>query len=189
MRIARLLLLTLCCVGCAMGPRPGEGDVAMKVKREGNHVWLEGVEGYSTAEYASSVHGSQARILQCLGEKIDYDDLICYGAFAFRVGVHTGMCPSASHPCCGVDCMSPSNRSLPWKQRFFGSFPWSEPKEDRDAFEAEARAAVKDSIDRGVPVHYGSEEDGLIIGYADEGRRVVVRASVSQERRRALLVR
>ncbi len=31
--------------------------------------------------------------------------------------------------------------------------------------------AVRNSIDRGVPVHYGSEEDGLIIGYGDEGRR------------------
>ncbi|MBT4822559.1 MAG: hypothetical protein HON70_43030, partial [Lentisphaerae bacterium] len=32
-------------------------------------------------------------------------------------------------------------------------------------------AGIKASIDRGVPVHYGSEEDGLIIGYADDGRR------------------
>ena len=38
-------------------------------------------------------------------------------------------------------------------------------------FEAEVRAAVKASIDRGVPVHYGSEEDGLIIGYGNNGQR------------------
>ena len=44
-------------------------------------------------------------------------------------------------------------------------------EDDRAAFEAEVRKAVKDSIDHGVPVHYGSEEGGLIRGYADDGRR------------------
>jgi hypothetical protein len=53
----------------------------------------------------------------------------------------------------------------------FESFPWDAPRQDRDAFEAEARAAIKESIDRGVPVHYGSAEDGLIIGYGDDGAR------------------
>ena len=63
----------------------------------------------------------------------------------------------------------------------------SEPKNDRAAFEAEACAAIKASIDRGIPVHYGGEEDGLIIGYANEGPALVVCASVSQERQRSLL--
>lgn len=143
----------------------------MEVKCSNNRVWIEGIEGFSPGEYASSPHGCQARILQTLGEQIGYDDLICYSGFAFRVGVHEQMCPSAGHPCCGFMCMDGSSRALPWKVRFFESFPWGDPKDDRVAFEAEACAAIKESIDRGMPVHYGSEEDGLIIGYADEGRR------------------
>jgi hypothetical protein len=105
------------------------------------------------------------------GEPLSYDDLICFGAFAFRIGVHEQMCPSAGHPCCGYVCIGNSHRALPWKTKIYESLPWEKPKEDRAAFEAEVCAAIKDSVDRGIPVHYGAEEDGLIIGYSDEGRR------------------
>jgi len=145
--------------------------MAAKVRREGGEVWIEGVEGFSPAEYADSVHGSQARILQLLGEPLTYDDLICYSGFAFRVGVHREMCPSAGHPCCGFMCIENGVRALPWRSRTFEAFPGSEPKDGRAAFEASACAAIRASIDRGIPVHYGGEEDGLIVGYADDGRR------------------
>ncbi len=143
----------------------------MKVKHVNGKVWIEGAEGFTTDQCASSPHGCQARILQLLNEDISYDDLICYGGFAFRIGVHKQMCPSSGHPCCGFMCMEGSGRAIPWKIQFFESFPWSKPKKDRPAFESETCAAVKKSIDRGIPVHYSVEEDGLIIGYADEGRR------------------
>ena len=67
--------------------------------------------------------------------------------------------------------MDGSTRAVPWQMRLFESFPWGKKRDDRAAFEAETCAAVKESIDRGIPVHYGSEEDGLIVGYADAGRR------------------
>ena len=70
----------------------------MEVKRANGRVWIEGIEGFSPGEYASSVQGCQARILQTLGEPLSYDDLICYSGFAFRVGIHEEMCPSAGHP-------------------------------------------------------------------------------------------
>ena len=141
------------------------------IKRDGDKVWLEGVEGFNPADYADSVHGSQARILQTLGESLAYDDLICYSGFAFRIGMHDQMCPSAGHPCCGYECLGNGFRALPWTTKIYESMPGQKPKEDRAAFEAEVCAAIKQSIDRGIPVHYGGEEDGLIIGYADEGRR------------------
>ena len=149
----------------------GEKELMMNVKRTADRVWIDGVRGFDPGEYASSVHGCQARILQVLGERLSYEDLVCYSGFAFRVGVHDKMCPSAAHPCCGFMCVDNGFRALPWKLRMFETFPWSKPRQDQAAFEAEACNAIKDSIDRGVPVHYGSEEDGLIIGYADEGRR------------------
>jgi hypothetical protein len=145
----------------------------MNVKRTDERAVIEGVRGFSPAEYASSVHGSQARILETLGESLTYEDLLCYSGFAFRTGIHELMCPSAGHPCCGYMCLDNGHRALPWKLRLFESFPWSvpRPEEERRAFETEVRDAIKASIDRGVPVHYGGEEDGLIVGYGDEGRR------------------
>ncbi len=143
----------------------------MVTRQDGSTVRIEGDLGFSSGQYVSSVHGAEARILQVLGEPLSYEDLICYGAFAFRIGVHEAMCPSAGHPCCGFECIQNSHRSLPWRTRIFESCPWDKPRDDREAFESEACSAIKDSIDRGVPVHYGSEEDGLIIGYADAGRR------------------
>ncbi len=141
----------------------------MTVTHTDDLVKIEGVNGFHTGEYASSVHGCKARVLQTLGESLTYDDLICYNAFAFRVGLHDQMCPSAGHPCCGFSCVN--DNVLPWINLSFTNFPWEGAKADQAAFEAEACTAIKASIDRGIPVHYSSEEDGLIIGYANEGRR------------------
>lgn len=145
----------------------------MTLKREGGKVWIDNVNRFSPGEFASSVHGVQARILETLGEAISYEDLVCYGGFAFRANWHKAGCPSAGHPCCGYMCVGNSQRALPWRSKVFEAFPWGKQRSDeqRQAFEAEACAAIKASIDRGIPVHYGGEEDGLIIGYADEGRR------------------
>ncbi len=143
--------------------------VAMAVKREDDRVWIDGVEGFGADLFASSMHGSQARILETLGESLTYDDLVGYSAFAFRVGFASDLCPSAGHPACGYQCLD--SRALPWSTQIYESFPWSQARADPAAFEAEVRAAVKASIDRGIPVRYISEEEGLIIGYADGGER------------------
>ncbi len=143
----------------------------MNVMREGGRVWIAGIEGFSPAECASSSHGCQACILEGLGEALTYDDLLCYSGFAFRIAWHEQGCPSAGHPCCGFACVENANRALPWQTTRYECFPPGKPQGEREAFEAKACAAIKESIDRGVPVHYGSEEDGLIIGYADDGRR------------------
>lgn len=142
----------------------------MMVQHDAGKTWIE-VPGFDAGQYASSVHGAQARILEVIGETLGYEDLICYGGFAFRLGVHEALCPSARHPCCGFMCIDDSQRALPWRTISYSARPWDGEKADRAAFEAETCAAIKASIDRGVPVHYGSEEDGLIVGYAEEGRR------------------
>jgi len=142
----------------------------MTVERPSEWVSIGHARGFDSAEYASSIHGAQARILQTINEPLTYDDLICYSGFAFRIQTHKAMCPSARHPAPGFPCVDNSNRALPWETRSFAGSPWT-IVDDRARFEADARAAVKDSIDRGVPVHYGSVEDGLIIGYGEDGNR------------------
>lgn len=149
-------------------------DRLSHVRREAGKVWIEGVAVRPTSQRASSVHGAQASILECLGEDTTYEDLVCYGGFAFRVGWHEQGCPSAGHPCCGYMCVARSDEAVPWTITRYDSFPWDVKKmsaEEVTARQAEIRAAVKDSIDRGVPVHVQAEEDGLIVGYADDGAR------------------
>jgi hypothetical protein len=170
-------LALLLVAGCAEtsatkgNPMSGTGN-AGAVRREGGKVWIDGVKGFDPCQYTSSVHGSQARILQVLGEKVGYDDLVCYSAFAFRVQWHQQGCPSAAHPGPGYTCLEGSNRAIPWRMAIYEDAPWNkQPQSGRTAFEAKVREAVRASIDRGIPVHYGSEEDGLIIGYGDGGRR------------------
>lgn len=133
------------------------------VRNDGSKVWIDGAKGFHPGEFASTPHGCQARICEAIGEGPTYDDLICYGGFAFRANWHESQCPSAGHPCCGYMCIDNSNLSLPWRVTVYGG--------DRTKVEADVCAAVQRSIDRGVPLHYGSEEDGLIVGYADSGKR------------------
>lgn len=143
----------------------------MEVVHDGEGILLSGVRGFSPAEYASSVHGAQARILQVLGEPLSYDDLVCYGGFAFRAAVSRRMCPSAAHPCCGFQCVIGSTRAIPRELDLYECMPGEKGKGEGSWFRREAGKAVRESIERGVPVHYGSEEDGLIVGCSDDGMR------------------
>ncbi len=167
----------LCAViaaGVAVAADTNRGNnMASKVRREDGKVWLDGVKGFSPADCRSSVHGAQARILQAVGETMTYDDLVCYGGFAFRVGIDNRLCPSAGHPCCGYMCIENSNKAIPWRTKIYESFPGRTERNagEGKAFRAEVCAAIKTSLDRGIPVNYVAEEEGLIIGYADEGRR------------------
>lgn len=165
---ARLAAVLLLAADMAVG---GGTNMQARVRRDPDKTWIEGIRGFDSGEFADSVHGCQARILQHLGESVTYDDLIGYNGFAFRVGLHKALCPSAGHPCCGFSCIQAEPRVNPWRTRTFMAMPGGKPRPDQAAFEAEACAAIRQSIDAGIPVHYGSEEDGLIIGYGDEGRR------------------
>ncbi len=161
------VLATVLLAVCAAAADPEETTVK-NVKRADGKVWIAGVPGFDSGVYSDSVHGSQARILQALGEPMTYEDLLCYSGFAFRVQLHKGGCPSSAHPYCGYECVDNAFRALPWVVKVYGA---DKRKGNEAAFDAEVRAAVKASIDRGIPVHYGCEEDGLIIGYGDDGKR------------------
>ena len=139
---------------------------AMKttVHREGDRVWLEGVTGWFVGDQESSVHAAQAAIMQAFGYSTSYDDLLGLSGLAFRMQVHKdGFCGSSPHSCCGYMCIDRSTKSLPWQMKTYGAKP-----DDAEKVK-EARQAVMASIDRGVPVQYGSEEDGVIIGYQKNG--------------------
>jgi len=132
------------------------------VHREGDRVWLEGVTGWSVGDRESSVHAAQTTIMQALGYPTSYDYLLGVSGLAFRMQVN-GFCGSSPHPSCGYMCLDNSMQALPWQMKGYGAKP-----EDTEKVK-EIRQAVMASIDRGVPVQYGSEEDGVIIGYQKNG--------------------
>jgi len=128
--------------------------------REGDRVWLDGVRGWFCGEKQSSVHACQEAIMRAVGEEISYDYLLGVSGLAFRMQVHKNtLCPSSPHSFCGFPCVARSTQALPWRVRIYQVKP-----DDTDAV-LEARRAVARSIDQGVPVQYGSEEDGIAIGY------------------------
>jgi len=133
------------------------------VRREGDTVLIEGVQGWGPGDRASSVHAAQAAILAAVGEDVSYTDLVGASALAFRMQVSNVLCPSSPHPWCGEQCITGSNNNIPLQVRVF------EVKADDAEGVAAARKAVMESIDRGVPVQYGSEEDGIVVGYQKGG--------------------
>ena len=135
------------------------------VHREGGKVWIEGVKGWHGGERGSSIHAGQAAIMAAIGEDVTYTELLGASSLAFRMQVHRELCPSSPHSFCGYQCIAGSNEALPWKFRVF------EVKPDDAKGVAQARKAVAASIDRGVPVLYGSEEDGVIVGYQAGGEK------------------
>ncbi len=136
----------------------------LKVNHEDDRVWLEGFEGFSFEEYTSSVHGSQAKILEALGTPLSYEYLLGVSGLAFRMQVFKeALCPSSPHSCCGYMCVSRSTKSSPWELRIF------EVKSENAEEVKELRDAVKESIDDGRPLQYGTIEDGIIVGYQKDG--------------------
>jgi len=142
----------------------GEEGMKTSVHRDGDRVWIEGVAGWSSGEKESSVHAAQEAVMQAMGENTSYVYLLGVSGLAFRMQVSKdGFCPSSPHSSCGYQCVTRSTQSLPWKMRPFEVKPGQKEKV------AEARRAVADSIKRGIPVQYGSEEDGVIVGYQKNG--------------------
>ncbi len=141
-----------------------EEAMKTRVKHDDDKVLLEGVEGFSFEEYASSVHGAQTKILEALGDSISYEYLLGSSGLAFRMQVFKdALCPSSPHSCCGFQCVKGSNDASPWEFKVYQVKP-----EDAEKV-AEMRNAVVESIDKGIPVQYGTIEDGIIVGYQKDG--------------------
>ena len=148
----------------------------MQLCHESDKVWIKGVHLPDTCQQCASTYAGLAVMLEAAGETSSYEDLACYSGFSFRLGVHQDLCPSAAHPACGYMCYKLGYQAMPRKASIYHAFPW-QPRSDEERlkFEEEVRQAIVASIDRGIPVLYGSEEDGLIVGYADSGRRWLCR--------------
>ena len=128
----------------------------------------DGVKGWSFVDKASSVHAAAETVMRAVGNDVRCDYLVGMSGLAFRMQVSKdSLCPSSPHSRCGDQCTERSAQALPWDITVF------EVKPDEADKVNEARKAIVASIDRGVPVQYGNEEDGVIVGYRKNGNELV----------------
>ena len=128
--------------------------------REGKMVWLSGIAGWSSSEKVSSVHAALEAVMRAHGEDFSYDYLVGISSLAFRMQVG-GLCPSSPHPCCGYQC-DRALQVVPWRAKGY-DFDQNKKKVPKKLFDV-----IVQSIDSGIPVTTGEEDDGLIIGYDKE---------------------
>jgi len=135
--------------------------VTATLQRDGERVWLDGVKGWHVSEKQISVHAAMEAVLRAAGEEMSYDYLVGVSGLAFRLQVHFdgGFCPSAPHPANGFECLELARAASPLQMEFLNAYQVEGA--DRTA----VLDKVKASIDRGIPVQYGSEEDGVVVGY------------------------
>jgi hypothetical protein len=161
-----VLALVNIIISAAFGADEKKPDRKAKVtiKREDDKVVLEGVKNWFVGDKESSMQAAMESIMQALGEDVKYDYLVGVSGLAFRMQVYKkGLCPSSPHPACGYQCFDRSFKSLPWEMKSY------QAKAEETEKVKEIRKLIVESIDKGIPVQYGSEEDGVIIGYQKNG--------------------
>jgi hypothetical protein len=133
-----------------------------KVVRKDGKVWIAGVP---RPRGTNTVLASLAAVLQSQGESLTYEYLMGVSARAFRLQFN--WCPSAPHAYCGYNTYKPAMKAAGWVAT---DYPMAGFKEGKTTPAAKAkvekaRAAVKASIDAGLPCLFGSEEEAVLVGY------------------------
>jgi len=101
--------------------------------------------------------------LQAAGENLTYEYLMGVSGSAFRFQLADDWCETSTISACGYNTESNALNAIPYEVAFYDA------QEDDAEGVKEIRRAVVDSINRGIPVIYRIEEDGLIIGYDNGG--------------------
>jgi hypothetical protein len=150
------------------------------VRREKDRTYVAGLEGHGIGckdEHDNSVIACIAGVMAALGEDFSYPYLMGASGAAFRVQLHQpNWCPSAACAPCGYDCvpgaMAVTGYRLTWISTGIPG-PAFGKCEPRPEGVVKAGPAIATSIERGVPVIFGSEESGLVVGYRPDGQRIL----------------
>ena len=136
-----------------------------KVKHHDGKTWIDGIKGWTPRDMADDIHAARYTVLRAIGIDVTYEELLGVSGMAFRLQVTEDLCPSSANSFCGFRSCVRSLQLFPWSVRLV-EFNHEDVKELK-----QARAAVIDSINRGIPVHYGNIVDGVIIGYLNDGQQ------------------
>ncbi len=145
----------------AMAASESTGSIrtAAKTRREDGKVWIEGV---AVQRGKNSVLAAMTSILQTAGEDVTYEYLMGVSSRAFRLQFN--WCPSAPHSACGFNTFKPAMKAMGWAWTNYPTCNIGKQKVTA-AEVAAARQAVEHSIDSGLPCTFGSEEEGVLVGY------------------------
>ncbi len=152
-------------------------------RRDGQATVLSGLEHIvvgSDSMRQNSVLACLTAALQIDGMDITYQQLMGLSGAVFRLQYNG--CPSGACAECGFDLTARAAEVLGLDLQRFGTGSHQAPPDpaDLESSRQRARAAVAESIRRGVPGLWSSEECGLIVGYTDPGQWLLRKYSPSQ---------
>ena len=154
-----------------------------RLVQEDGKVWIAGMEKLTwQGEQENSVMRCLAIAMQTVGRsEYTYEYLMGISAQAFRIQLFKdGWCPSSPHARMGFNTGEVAVESLPYKLVRY-EFIDEDRKNDPNARQ-EAYRAVAASIDRGVPALFGSEEQGLVVGYSEDGGTLLGRSYMDRKK-------
>jgi len=127
---------------------------------------IRGVEALVRANQgANSVIRTLVVALKTAGEEVSYEFLMGVSGAAFRIQfAEPDWCPSSPHACCGFDCFATAVAAINYDVVAHSCNP-----DDAQSM-AEIRRAIMKSINKGIPVLFGREEQGLLVGYQNGGK-------------------
>ncbi|MBN1756546.1 PDZ domain-containing protein [bacterium] len=160
-------------------------EVEPEIELKDDAVVLDGIEplGWDLM-MSNSFHGSLLRVLNYMGEKVDYTYLMGVSGAAFRLHFFDGWCPSSPDPTCGYDCGMEAIKAMGYKATYYMKAGIAEPSEEEEnapiyLSETELLNIIKTSIDNGMPVIaielIDVPEWGVITGYQDGGKELLCR--------------
>jgi hypothetical protein len=196
-RLAAILLVGAALVGTGSlaGEDEGVGNM-YEVKREDDKVYITGMDdmdwgasagGYFTLQ--DSFMGGLVHVLRCAGRDVTYAEVMGLSAQAFKLTLPESLHPGAAQGHVGYAVfdedgapVTPEGANGPTSfhgnaMRVFG-IEWSHidlnPEETPD-WREQLLAAVRESVDNGIPIFYMDGEWGLIVGYREDGSAFLCR--------------
>jgi len=152
---------------------------------------IEGLENvrWGGGQMENSVLGALSAAMRAIGEDVSYEYLMGVSGAAFRLQIHaSGGCNApAPHAGIGYNCVRPALEAMGYETvghdthdpGIQGRWSWAD-EDDREEIHR-VRDAILESIDDGVPVLYGSEEESLIVGYRNGGKELLLRPYMARK--------
>ena len=146
-----------------------------KVKREGDRVWVEGLERLQFGKQRDNQFVEALTVaLHAMGEDMSYDQLMGWSGAAFRLHFwDKEFCPSSADLLGGFNHAVPAGEAMGYSVETIRCDDRDEPGQ------AELRSRIVASIDAGIPVManslMGHGSWGVIAGYDDDGETLLCR--------------
>lgn len=195
LRVAELLATGVVLFGSGvLGAEGREAEGVYEVRHEDGKVWITGMEdmdwGGSFFTQQDSFMACLVQILRCAGRQADYEDVMGLSAQAFKLTLPESLHPGAAQGHVGYAAFADDGTPMIFEpsggpmnfhanaMRVFG-IEWTHidlnPEETPD-WRERLLAAVRENVDRGLPIYYMDGEWGLVVGYREDGSAFICKS-------------